>query len=115
MASHDPVVVAEAADGLVAKGTREARDALLGADVRASAAPLAVIDALGKLAHAGVKPSTVVIALVASSRMPRRDGPSGAGRALQIYEALGDTGAAEATAVLVGELGDDTVPRRRRC
>ena len=111
LASHDPVVVAEAADGLVAKGTREARDALLGADVRASAAPLAVIDALGKLAHADVANAhTVVTRLVALLEDAKRDGPSGAGRALQIYEALGDTGAAEATAVLVGELGDDTVP-----
>lgn len=110
LGSRDPVAVAEAADGLVAKGSREALAALLAADVPSSAAPLAVIDAVGKMARTFPSEASAIVAHLARVlSQVKRDPTDRDARALQVYEALGDTESADATPILAGELTDPSV------
>ena len=113
LTSTDAVVVAESANGLVARGALSALPALVELDLvaRPWAAPSAIY-AMGRIA-AKAEPeerTTVVdhlLALLASEK--RRPSPEALANLLHIYEALGQTGDPRAIAPLEAELVDRAV------
>lgn len=113
LGSDDPIVVAEAADGLVARRAAGAIPALAAIDVHANpTAALSVIDALGRLAACADGPGkdaavARLIALVAEEK--RRAAPDRAGNLLGLYEALGETRDPRAAPALEAELDDPSV------
>lgn len=113
LSSTDAVVVAEAANGLVARGALSAVPALVELDVvaRPWAAPSAIY-AMGQIAaKAEAEDRTTVVdrllALLASEK--QRPSPEALANLLHIYEALGQTGDARAIAPLEAELVDARV------
>ncbi len=113
LSSTDAVVVAEAANGLVARGALSALPALVEIDVAARpwAAP-SVIYALGKIAanaDAEDRATAVdrLLALLASEKT--RASNEALANLLHIYEALGHTGDARAIGPLEAELVDARV------
>ncbi len=112
--STDAIVVAEATNALVARGTVAALPILIESDVirRPWAAP-SVIDAMGRLAALAPpeQRGEAVDRLVALMREEKvRGAQESLGNLIQIYEALGLTGDPRAIAPLEGELVDPTVP-----
>ena len=112
--SRDAVVVAESTNALVARGAVAALPVLVEHDVpgRPWAAP-SVIDALGRLASVAApeQRSEVVDRLVALMHQEKHRGAiESQGNLLQIYEALGLTGDAQAIEPLEHELVDPGVP-----
>jgi hypothetical protein len=115
LASDDVVVVAEAADSLVARRATTAIDALAAGDIdaRPGVAP-AIIDGLGRLAGVADPDSAARAAaverLLALLRVEKhRPSAATAARRLYLYEALGHTGDPRAAAALVDELADAQV------
>ena len=115
LSSRDEVVVAEAANALVARRATEAVEPLAGVDLeRAAGSGLSIIDALGKLGGAsgeqgrGVAVDRLIAMLAEEKRRGARETP---GNLLQIYEALGDTGDPRAAPTLERELLDPHVAR----
>lgn len=113
LTSADAVVVAESANGLVARGALSALPALVEIDVvaRPWAAP-SVIHAMGRIAAKAEPDDRAnavdhLLALLASEK--RRPSPEALANLLHIYEALGNTGDARAIAPLERELVDRSV------
>lgn len=112
--SRDPVVVAEAASGLVSRGAVAALPVLVDHDVigRPWAAP-SIIDAMGRLASVAPpeQRTEAVERLIALMREEKlRGAQESQGNLLQIYEALGLTGDPKAVPPLEQELADPSVP-----
>lgn len=113
LASEDAVVVAEAANGLVARGALSALPSLVEIDVvaRPWTAP-SIIYAIGHIAaKADAEDRALAVdrllALLASEK--ERASPEASANLLHIYEALGHTGDARAIAPLERELVDARV------
>jgi hypothetical protein len=111
--STDAIVVAEASNGLVARGALSALPVLVAFDVigRPWAAP-SVIDALGRLAaqaEADERGEAIARLVALMHEEKRRGALESQGNLLQIYEALGQTGDSRAVAPLEGELLDPAV------
>jgi hypothetical protein len=113
LTSTDAVVVAESANGLVARGALSALPALVEIDIvaRPWAAP-SVIYATGRIAAKAEPDERAnavdhLLALLASEK--RRPSPEALANLLHIYEALGATGDARAIAPLERELVDRSV------
>ncbi len=113
LTSTDAVVVAESANGLVARGALSALPSLVELDIvaRPWAAPSAIY-AMGRIAakaEAEDRANVVdhLLALLASEK--RRQSPEALANLLHIYEALGQTGDARAIGPLEAELLDRSV------
>lgn len=111
--ADDAVVVAEAANGLVARGAVSALADLVAYDVlgRPWAAP-SIIDALGRLGAVAEREQRADVTERLLSLMEeekRRGARESQGNLLQIYEALGQTGDPQAVPPLERELVDPTV------
>ena len=111
--ADDAVVVAEAANGLIARGAVSALSVLVAYDVlgRPWAAP-SVIAALGRLGAVAEREQRAdvtarLLSLMAEEK--RRGARESQGNLLQIYEALGQTGDPQAVPALERELFDPTV------
>ncbi len=118
LGADDHVVVAEAADGLVARRAVEAIPSLARIDVlaRPGAAP-SVIDALGRLAAVAptdLRGEAVMRLLELLREEKRRGAPESAGNLLQIYEALGHTRDQRAAPALEEELADPAAGKAPR-
>jgi hypothetical protein len=113
LTSTDAVVVAESANGLVARGALSALPALVELDIVAR--PWAAPSAIYAMGHIAAKAdpedrtNTVdhLLALLASEK--RRPSPEALANLLHIYEALGHTGDPRAIAPLEAELVDRSV------
>jgi hypothetical protein len=111
--SDDMVVVAEAADALVARRATSAIGTLAAMDIHATEgiAP-SIIHALGRLGEMGdgdERRSAVDRLLALLDHEKRRNAPDSSGNLLHIYEALGATGDSRAAPTLERELEDDRV------
>jgi len=111
--ADDAVVVAEAANGLIARGAVSALSVLVAYDVlgRPWAAP-SIIAALGRLGAVAEREQRAdvterLLALMAEEK--RRGARESQGNLLQIYEALGESGDPHAVPPLERELVDPTV------
>jgi hypothetical protein len=112
---EDDVVVAEAANALVARRATEAIAPIAKMDLAVAAGSgLSLIDALGRLGGLakGAERTEAVDRLIAMlAEEKKRDARESPANLLQIYEALGETRDPRAAAPLGKELLDETVPR----
>lgn len=108
--SDDMVVVAEAADALVARRATSAIGALSAMDIHATdgIAPSVIhaLGRLGKVADGDERRSAVDRLLVLLDEEKRSDATDSTGNLLHIYEALGATGDSRAAPALERELED---------